>query len=77
MSPLEVLDEIQSVLRVQMGSRQDFPFNFSSLQDVEVIIEYGSYSIVGVKACLYSNDRFVDSILSIIDLMRVNFECVK
>ena len=30
-----------------------------------------------VKACLYSNDRFVDSILSIIDLMRVNFECVK
>ena len=27
-----------------------------------------------VKACLYSNDRFVDSI---IDLMRVNFECVK
>ena len=24
-----------------------------------------------------SNNRFVDSILSIIDLMRVNFECVK
>ena len=23
-----------------------------------------------VKACLYSNDRFVDSILSLIDLMR-------
>ena len=33
--------------------------------------------VVMVKACLYSNDRFVDSILSIIDLMRVNFECVK
>ena len=29
------------------------------------------------KACLYSNDRFIDSILSMIDLMRVNFECVK
>ena len=28
-------------------------------------------------ACLYSNDRFVDSILSMIDLMRVNFECVE
>ena len=30
-----------------------------------------------VKACVYCNDRFVDSILSIIDLMRVNFERVK
>ena len=30
-----------------------------------------NYSLV------YSNDRFVDSILSMIDLMRVNFECVK
>ena len=29
------------------------------------------------KTSLYSNDRFVDSILSMIDLMRVNFECVK
>ena len=29
------------------------------------------------KACLYSNDRFVDSILSMIDLMQINFECVK
>ena len=29
------------------------------------------------KACLYSNDGFVDSILSMIDLIRVNFECVK
>ena len=29
------------------------------------------------KACLYSNDRFIDSILSMIDMMRVNFECVE
>ena len=29
------------------------------------------------KGCLYSNDRFVDSILSMIDLMRVNFKRVK
>ena len=29
------------------------------------------------KACLYSNDRFKDSILSMIDLMRVNSKCVK
>ena len=29
------------------------------------------------KACLYSNDRFIDNILSMIDMMRVNFECVK
>ena len=29
------------------------------------------------KVCLYSNDRFVDSILTMIDLMRVNFECVE
>ena len=29
------------------------------------------------KTSLYSNDRFVDSILSMIDLIRVNFECVK
>ena len=35
-----------------------------------------NYVFIG-KAYLYSNDRFVDSILSIIDLMRVNFECVK
>ena len=28
------------------------------------------------KASLYSYDRFVDSILFMIDLMRVNFECV-
>ena len=36
-----------------------------------------SYEVFIGKASLYSNDRFVDSILSIIDLMRVNFECVK
>ena len=29
------------------------------------------------KACLYSNDRFIGSILSMIDLMQVNFEYVK
>ena len=29
------------------------------------------------KASLYSNDRFVEDILSMKDLMRVNFECVK
>ena len=29
------------------------------------------------KACLCSNDRFIDSILSMIDMMRVNFECVE
>ena len=28
------------------------------------------------KASLYSNDKFIDSILSMIDLMRVNFEYV-
>ena len=29
---------------------------------------------LSVKACLYSKDRFIDSI---IDLMQVNFECAK
>ena len=36
-----------------------------------------SYELFIGKASVYSNDRFIDSILSMIDLMRVNFECVK
>ena len=44
-------------------------------------VHYARLRLLRVSSCLravpYSNDRFIDSILSMIDLMRVNFECVK